>query len=81
MGPFIFLYDVLLMCAFLLSCILLMRKVQWAPMLSVSELVRSGGWMSLRWFLKLGQSAEEKSNLVSPGLKIGLEEMLRMMGR
>ena len=58
-GPFIVLYDVLLVYAFLLSCILLMRKVQWASMLSVSVLGRSGGWMSLRWFLKLGQSAEE----------------------
>ena len=50
-------------------------------MLSVSVLVKSEGWMSLRWFLKLGQSAEERSNLVSVGIRIGLEEMMRMMGR
>ena len=61
MGPFIVLYDVLLVYAFLLSCILLMRKVQWASMLSVSVMAKSEGWMSLRWFLKLGQSAEERS--------------------
>ena len=68
------------MWEFLLSCILLIRKVQWASILSFSELVRSGGWMSLKCFLKLGQSAEEKSNLVSAGIRIGLEEMVRMMG-
>ena len=55
-----------------------MRKAQWASVLSVSDLVRSGGWMSLRWLV---QSAEEKSNLVSAGIRIGLEEMVRMMGR